>query len=341
VSDDISNFAVDFDSDSFNPPEKPMLEPPVLNVYLASPLTNNDQETSNDCHLVREITKRVFSNYDYLGIRFNVYDPAEVTPPGSEHTAEEVYLTDHNRTATADLVIFHVNCPSLGVGMEAQIAAGATVPRVVVSRQGAKVSRMFLGISSPTVETIQYGNEAEYETLLSNKVADIVSVAIEKARKRRAVVVELRESGLGRKIFKQRILQQIPISKLADDADIAESFLRRLERDPDLSANVTLMQFNRIMSSINCTASMTSAGIPKLTGSDTALPKCQQQSLDYLIDFVTTQRDWLPDDRIFRVWGEYAAPEREEFEAIRHRAPTNTVITIDEWRERYTSLGLY
>src|SRR5260370_5605973 len=135
---DSNGFAMDFDpgnSFPFSVPEKPMIEPPVLRIYLASPLTNADSETANDCRMVRSITRRVLEGYDYLGIRFHVYDPAEVTPPGSEHTSEEVYLTDHNRTATADLVVFHVNCPSLGIGMAAQIAAGPTIPRYRVSKQ--------------------------------------------------------------------------------------------------------------------------------------------------------------------------------------------------------------
>ena len=112
-----------------------MIDPPVLRVYLASPLTNTDPASEEDRRTVREVTRRIMENYDYFGIRTEVYDPSDVTPPGSEHTSEEVYVTDHNRTANADLVVFHVNGPSIGVGMEAQIAAEATVPRVVVSKR--------------------------------------------------------------------------------------------------------------------------------------------------------------------------------------------------------------
>jgi hypothetical protein len=343
---DSDNFALGFDplkQMAFSLSGNLMIEPPALKVYLASPLTNNDPETDKDCRLVREITKRVFGNYEYLGIRFDLYDPAEVTPPGSEHTSEEVNLTDHNRTATADLVIFHVNCPSLGVGMEAQIAAGATVPRVVVSKKNAKISRMFLGACSPTLATIQYENSIEFESQLFGLLPQIAAKATDSAARRRQFVAELRESAMGRKIFKQRILGKIKIDDLARAADIGEPFLRRLERDPEWAANVTQIQLGRILASTNCSASITPSGMTKLTVSDSALPSAQKQSLDNLVDFVTSQRDWLPDNTIFRVWQDYIDENKEEMaEAIRHRSePTDNVITVDVWRERYANLGLF
>ncbi|MCI0641331.1 MAG: hypothetical protein L0Y72_29685 [Gemmataceae bacterium] len=231
---DSDSFAIDFDSANrmpFNLAETPMIDPSILRVYLASPLTNSDPETSNDCRLVREMTRRILENYDYLGIRFEVYDPAEVTPPGSEHTSEEVYLTDHNRTANADLVIFHVNGPSLGVGMEAQIAAGATVPRVVVSKKDARVSRMFLGLFSPTVGAIQYANDADYEAQLSKQLPEITRKTLESAKRRRPFIEDICDVELGRLIFKQRILHSITIDALARSVDIGEYFLRRVWRE--------------------------------------------------------------------------------------------------------------
>ena len=112
-------------------------------VYLAGPLTNNEPEPERGCESIRLAASEIMRDY------FEVYDPAEVTPPKSAHSPEEVYLTDHTRTRLADLVLFHVNRPSLGVGIESQIAAEATIPKVIAYHEGAAVSRMFRGVFSP------------------------------------------------------------------------------------------------------------------------------------------------------------------------------------------------
>jgi hypothetical protein len=342
---DTNSFSMDFDplrGLSFNA-ENPVIQPPVLRVYLASPLTNADSETRHDCQIVREVTRHVLADYDYQGIRFQLYDPGEVTPPGSEHSSEEVYVTDHSRTSNADLVIFHVNCPSLGVGMEAQIAAEATLPRVVVSKATADVSRMFLGVFSPTVATIRYSGQIDYQAELSRQLPEIARLTVESAKRRRQFAQEVQGSELGRKIFKQRILQGITIEELARAVDMREFFLRRLERDPALAANLTQIQLCRIVSTINCCVSMSPSGITKLTVSDSNLPTPQRQSLDNLIDFVIASSDWLPDNRLFRVWREYLQEEQEETtEAIRHRSGNkNQMISVEGWRKRYSSLELF
>src|SRR5882724_4741821 len=122
---DCDSFYMDFDPEkrfSFGK-EGTLITPSVINVYLAGSLTNNDPAIAQDCVMLRQIVKRVLHAYDFLGVRFSVYDPADFTSPGSIHSEEEVYGLDHERTALADLVIFHVIAPSLGVGCETQIAA--------------------------------------------------------------------------------------------------------------------------------------------------------------------------------------------------------------------------
>ena len=134
---DTDSFAMDFDPSrqwAFNCGDDPLIDPPVLRVYLASPLTSAEPDTEQDRLMVREVTKRVLEDYDYLGIRFEVYDPGKVTPPGSEHSSEEVYVMDHNRTANADLVVFlsqasgsslgrgHLNQQVGGVGSRGEVS---------------------------------------------------------------------------------------------------------------------------------------------------------------------------------------------------------------------------
>ena len=77
-----------------------------MRAYLAGPLTCNDPAQAEMCRRIRTRAARI------LRARFTVYDPADITPPGTEHTADEVFNADHTRTSTADLVFFVTLHPS-------------------------------------------------------------------------------------------------------------------------------------------------------------------------------------------------------------------------------------
>ena len=104
MPDDADSFALDTEP----PNKKPILDPPVIQVYLACALTNLDEDAKRESEACRLIIREILHEYDYFGIRFYVYDPGDVTPPGSIHTAEEVYITDHQRTSNSDLILFYV-----------------------------------------------------------------------------------------------------------------------------------------------------------------------------------------------------------------------------------------
>lgn len=77
---DSSFFAMDFDGDhqfAFSRHlEEQMLDPPIFEVYLAGPLTNNNPVIDADCAVVRHTIKDLFGAYEYSGYRFHVYDRA-------------------------------------------------------------------------------------------------------------------------------------------------------------------------------------------------------------------------------------------------------------------------
>jgi hypothetical protein len=343
--DDDEQFAMDFtEEDSFeSAAEKLNLRPPELRVYLAGPLTNNDDAVKADCVAVRQVVKRLFHSYNYLGARFVVYDPADVTQPGSTHSAEQVYELDHARTTQADLVIFHVNVPSLGVGIESQIAADATVPRVTIARKGTKVSRMFAGIFSPSIADLTYGSVAELETVLSRHMLKIAKHAVKSAAVRRDLLASFGGENLGRTIMRQRILSGISIEQLAALTDIKESWLRRLERDPALMACVSLVQLVRIGHAVNCHPALSAtSNLPTLKSHLSALPEHVDASLESLIEFVLSQRSWVPDEQLLGSWQTYTnGLKREEEEAISHRDEGKRAITAEQWGRLLGMSGLF
>lgn len=337
---DSDAFSMDFDGNSnrgfSRDPDCQLLTPPYVRVYAAGPLTNIDSQVTRDCIEVRAIVKRVLGSYDYQGARFKVYDPADVTQPGSNHTAEQVYETNYEQSVLADLVIFHVNAPSHGVGCESQIAADATVPRVTIAKEDVPVSRMFEGIFSTTVAAICYQTYADLEIALFRQAPLIAVQAVSSAQRRRPVLQAFSELDLGAVIFKERIIHNVGIESLASQTDIKESWLRRLERNPVLAACCTAIQLNRIADATHCyVKTVNSQNLTTLVPSDDRLSVEQRQSLSNLCVYVRSKDDWVADDRVFRLWNKYSADSsREAVEAIEYRGGEANVVSVEEWRKR-------
>lgn len=114
----------------------------VLRAYLATALTG----------LQGPERAEVFQASDCIGtvceqLGFALYQPRLKTDPveHSEVDPRDVYLTDRERVVTSDLVIALCIQPSFGVGIEIQLAAGAGVPVVLLSKQGISLSKMVTG----------------------------------------------------------------------------------------------------------------------------------------------------------------------------------------------------
>jgi hypothetical protein len=288
---------------------------------------------------------------EILGNVFDVYDPGDNTSPGTVHTAEEVYLIDHSRTIGADLVFFHVRSPSLGVGIESQIAADATIPRVVARPEGAAVSRMFSGVFSPTVAEIEYADIEAFRAKLIQALPDIV----EKARASRTIRAPMKRvilaGMLGRGVMKSRILKQMPIRRLAELCDIREHFLSELERKDEVAACLTNMQALRLAHALDATVFLSKSS--SSFEPPTVLDEAQKDSLDYLVAWVIKREDEdtrpIPDAHLLALWSDFAGTQGSQ----QVRPPLSTIAarhakivrkrTIADWERAYTEkfgLGL-
>ncbi len=72
-------------------------------------------------------------------------------------TPAEVYQLDRGEIIRADLLIAYVGTPSLGVGMEIEIACQQRVPVILLMEAGAQVSRMARGCPGVAAE-IRFAN---------------------------------------------------------------------------------------------------------------------------------------------------------------------------------------
>lgn len=307
-----------------------------FNIYAAGPLTNNDQAVECECDRFRNILKKVFESYDFEGVSFRIYDPAEQTRPGSIHSADDVYAINYEQCVMADLIIYHVTTPSLGVGCESQIAANATVPRVVVARSGASVSRMFEGVFSTTIQTIRFQNEHDLELQLLNRRYEIASSTMSSALIRRPLLKEFAELELGRVIFRQRILGNVSVADLAQQTDCKEAWLLRLERNPILASCCSAIQLNRIAAATECNLQTLGPNhITSLQPKPDELTHDQRNSLKNLIDYIYSKDRFVEDSRVFSLWNSYVEEyQLEAAEAAEYREGGSKVFSIDDWRRR-------
>ena len=308
-----------------------------LAAYVAGPLTAISPEDEPVCRQVRAIARRV------LSAKFNVYDPADFTAPGTHHSSDEVFSEDHSRTSNADLVFFHVPSPSIGIGIESQIAAEATVPRVIARPKGRPLSRMFEGVFNPTLVDIEYDSVTDFDAQLMKSLQIIARGAKISASKRRPEIELIRKANCGLAIFKARVLGGITIDQLATATDMRSSILKTLERDSRASATLTLIQLKRIAKELKMTVAITGGQIPTLMSTDDLEDnRVRCTSLDTLYVYLKTRRpQWVDDQLVFAAW-RYAFPDigAGELRAARGNDPTAQGAPVSEvaWHQIFSDL---
>lgn len=88
-------------------------------------------------------------------------DPVEYP----ELSARDVYILDRRQVVESDLVIAYVGFPSIGVGMEIEIAHQNGIPVLLLVEEGAPLSRMARGCPAVTGEIHFTGQEDALQQL--------------------------------------------------------------------------------------------------------------------------------------------------------------------------------
>jgi len=339
---DADHFAIHWD----DPPAGPIVlaherfDPPFFNIYLASALTGRTEEELRHDADTRAVITDVLEHYDYLGLFCQVYDPAKSSAPGSGHSSEEVYMLDHGQTASADLVVFFLNSPSLGVGLEAQIAADASTPRIIIRPHGECVSRMFLGAFNPTLADIEFENMQDLRKKLGNAIGDICGELYIHVPTRRGVMRDIAGCAMHRFIFTHRVFQDIPVEYLAKTTGIRLHWLTELERDPKRCATLTMIQIELIADVLDAEIKINKQGriqmAPKETGS--ILDPVAKESLDTLHDYVSSREKPLSDDCVRTEWQRYYEENIEPVQEAARQQPTPLTGQDSEKRFRRPTL---
>lgn len=82
-----------------------------------------------------------------LELGFTAYLPHQHTDPTSHHSMSprEVFDKDRNEVSKADFLIAYVGVPSLGVGIEIEMARELKIPVILLYEEGRRISRIAKG----------------------------------------------------------------------------------------------------------------------------------------------------------------------------------------------------
>lgn len=225
----------------------PYLDPSdPLMAYIAISLTKT---LRGNPHLsLASATKEVLGQFGILS-----YNPADVTPPGSQHSPADVYALNYRAVARSDIILFIRIAPSVGMGEEAQIAANQLVPWCQIKCNdagGARLSPVLLGLGNlPCGEchTIVINSPTDTSNLRS-RLMDLVksrsfvhsALRIRAARRRAKGAIE--GGRLGTALRRQRLLAQLPLHEVGERLGVSPQWFDAVESDSHVQCGITLSQ---------------------------------------------------------------------------------------------------
>jgi hypothetical protein len=92
----------------------------------------------------------------------------------SKETPKEFYDRTYKEITKCDLFIGEISSPSLGVGMEFQIAQESNIPCIALCKKGVKPSIMILGIPC-TKKVIYYKDLDDLSKQLEKAIKELLS----------------------------------------------------------------------------------------------------------------------------------------------------------------------
>src|SRR6266700_1227345 len=149
--------------------------PPII-AYFASALTGLVDADKKEIEDLDERVDRICRSYTTYPLV--LYRPRKTTSPteNPDIPARGVYDIDQQRVASAHIVILAAIFPSLGAGMELQLALQSGTTVILINKHGQKVSRMVLGCPG-AIERIEYSDlddlERQLVTLLDHLLPSI------------------------------------------------------------------------------------------------------------------------------------------------------------------------
>ena len=173
---------------------------------------------------------------------------------GSPHYSHEVTAIDHIEAMRADLIFFICMDRSIGMGIEAQVAANVLIPWTDAkpTDKFGLLAPLLAGLPNPCAGSrIKYeaNNLADFERRLRQQLqsGEWCAEAWRVHEERELDRTIIRGINLGPKLRRQRFLLNLSSRQFAELVDLEPWFIEAIEKDNTLTDCLSILQFMRII----------------------------------------------------------------------------------------------
>jgi transcriptional regulator with XRE-family HTH domain len=177
-----------------------------------------------------EKVQEVCNGYDSYPLV--LYRPRTKTDPvlNPDLPPREVYEIDQEHVATADLLILAAIFPSLGAGMELQLAYQACTCLILIKKKDQELSRMVLGCPARQ-EIVEYTDLSDLESELRATIDKLLPDLTAARTMHRQSPNMPAEYELGQRIREMRDKRKLPTEELAKRIGVAPATIEDLESE--------------------------------------------------------------------------------------------------------------
>lgn len=229
-------------------PFGPIDDGPPFIAYFASALTGLSPRQEKEIITLDEKVSDICKKYNRYSVA--LYRPREYTSP-KDHASlshREVYETDRLRVTTSELLILAAIFPSLGAGMELQLAHQSCSSVILLRKKDVELSRMVTGCPVPLKEVV-YSNLKDLEGKLINAMNEVLPI-IAQSR-----LLHPQENStaydLGHRIRQIRKQRNLSPEALAGMIGVATPYIEDLESKPEQVTNPSLHIIRRIAKALH------------------------------------------------------------------------------------------
>jgi transcriptional regulator with XRE-family HTH domain len=312
-------------------PFGPIDDGPPFTAYFASALTGLSPRQEKEIIALDEKVNEVCKKYNAYSVA--LYRPREYTSPtdNADISPREVYETDRERVTTADLLILASIFPSLGAGMELQLAHQSCSSVILLRKKGQKLSRMVTGCPVP-MEILEYNNLKDLEGKLikaMNRVLPIIAQA-------RLLHPQPSDNSsaydLGRRLGQLRKQRNLSPESLAAMVGVDTPYIEALESRPEQVTNPSLRMLRHIARALHVTDSYLISGY--------VIPIHQTNpefSKHYETLRTLAQEEKMPEDAFEMLWKTHVDKYQVEMSVlgVDRRAEVGD---LKYWMEKYERL---
>ena len=233
-------------------PNEPSYSGTPYTVYFASALTGLNEEQFNEIQNLDEQVHKICQQYSAHSLvlyRPRLKTAPQINPDISEY---DVYAIDRQIVSASDIVILAAPFPSLGAGIEVQLAYQGCASLVVLEKEKVKVSKMVLGCPVRKV-IVQYETPmdlpAKLPAALDNIISDIVNARFADT----ASLDETKEMELGDRVRTLRKKRGLEPEGLARMVGIEVAGIEAIENLPEQVSNPSLKLLRRLARALETT----------------------------------------------------------------------------------------